>query len=85
MVQSTHLEAERQIPFTAYGLTNMAANRMEFDRNGQMVTVANYFRDEYMYNLRYPNLPCVIHQLTQQRQSYYPLELVMIVYVHIWV
>jgi len=85
IVETTHMEADRQLTFAVHGLTNTTANQIEFERDGEMVTVARHFRDAYNYNLRHPDLPCVIHQMPQRRQSYYPIEVVMIVYVPIWV
>ena len=81
VLETTHLDADRQLTFAAHGLTDSSARELEFERDGQRVTVEDHFREVYNYNLRYPNLRCVIHQMPQRRQSYYPLELVKIVYV----
>ena len=66
--------------FANSGLTNRPANEITFQREGQTISVVQHFQQTYQMNLRFGRLPCVI-QKAGPKESFYPMELVKIVYV----
>ncbi|TFY68233.1 hypothetical protein EVJ58_g1135 [Rhodofomes roseus] len=46
-------------PRAIQGVTKAAASGISFERNGQKITIAQYYRQVYNYNLKFPNIVCV--------------------------
>jgi eukaryotic translation initiation factor 2C len=58
-VEATH-RGESKRKYKALGFTPAAADQLTFSReDGAKQTVADYFRERYNINLKYPELPCV--------------------------
>lgn len=72
LVTHTHLNPQRKHKIVSLSLSGV--NREMFDYKGKRISVAQYFREKYNIQLRFPNLPCVIHR----KDTKVPMECCMI-------
>mmetsp|Transcript_21078 Transcript_21078/g.56223 ORF Transcript_21078/g.56223 Transcript_21078/m.56223 type:complete len:204 (+) Transcript_21078:579-1190(+) len=56
---STTYMPPHQRKYRVVGLTRQGADRLDFDRDGTKITVAQYFMDQYNLPVKFPALPCV--------------------------
>ncbi|CAD6944499.1 unnamed protein product [Tilletia laevis] len=70
----THRPSRRLEMFDS--LTTTSATQTKFDRNGEQISVAAYFKDTYNYTVRFPNAPCV---KLRGQGGFVPLELCFVV------
>jgi len=59
-------------------LTRKTASQISFDCDGKKVSIAQYFKSQYNYQLKYPNLPC-IWVSPKEKNTFIPMEVCHIV------
>nr|AEX15552.1 argonaute 2 [Pleurobrachia bachei] len=59
-------------------LTKETVSQLSFDVDGQRMSISQYFKKQYNYTLKYPNLPCVWVS-PREKKTYLPLEVCHIV------
>ncbi|XP_077485878.1 uncharacterized protein LOC144096947 [Amblyomma americanum] len=67
-IQVDHLHSRK---YVIKQLTERSANELSFEREGQSITVAEYFRVRYRKMLEHPDLPCI----DVGGKCYFPMEL----------
>ncbi|KAJ9563799.1 LOW QUALITY PROTEIN: hypothetical protein OSB04_008959 [Centaurea solstitialis] len=62
---------------TVHSLTEESTENLRFrDRNGTDLWVLSYFKEQYNYEIKYRNLPCL--QTSRRRPCYLPMELCVV-------
>jgi len=84
MTVMTHYLGERNFAFTINDLSQRSAAQTFFDRNGEQISVAEYYLKNYDIRLRDRDLPCAVQKKPKPGgggydESFYPLELLNIV------
>lgn len=67
-----------KLGYRVHGFSNKGADRIFFrSSDDREVSIADYFKDTYGINLRYPHWPCVKTNL--KRDTYLPIEVLIVV------
>ncbi|XP_076947307.1 protein argonaute 7-like [Bidens hawaiensis] len=70
-----HRETIQQ--YKVHSLTDESTENLWFrDRNGESLWVVEYFKQQYGYDIRYRNLPCL--QTSRRRPCYLPMEVCVV-------
>ncbi|KAH0463739.1 hypothetical protein IEQ34_006525 [Dendrobium chrysotoxum] len=70
-----HRETDQR--YRVYSLTNEVTENLKFrDRDGKDLSLVEYYRDHYNYEIQFKNLPCL--QINRSRPCYLPMELCMV-------
>ncbi|CAA6667391.1 unnamed protein product [Spirodela intermedia] len=60
--------------FRILGLTEVSTEKLRFrDRDGKELTIVDYYRNQYDFELQFLNLPCL--QISRSKPCYLPMEL----------
>ncbi|KAK9074583.1 hypothetical protein SSX86_007181 [Deinandra increscens subsp. villosa] len=63
--------------YKVHSLTEESTENLRFrDRNGEELWVLEYFKEQYGYDIRYRNLPCL--QTSRRRPCYLPMEVCVV-------
>ncbi|KAL8157313.1 hypothetical protein AgCh_002130 [Apium graveolens] len=63
--------------YRVFGLTKDTTDNLWFpDRDGKILRVVNYFKDQYNYDIQFRNLPCL--QISRSKPCYLPMELCVV-------
>lgn len=63
--------------YRVFGLTKDTTENLWFpDRDGKILRVVNYFKDQYNYDIQFRNLPCL--QISRSKPCYLPMELCVV-------
>lgn len=75
-VSVKHQAQKRQ--YRVEKLTSKTASQISFDVDGKKVSIGQYFKKQYNYTLKYPNLPC-IWVSPKEKNTFIPMEVCDIV------
>ncbi|XP_054717130.1 protein argonaute-4-like [Uloborus diversus] len=70
-VKVTHQKQPRK--YKVKGVSKVSARELTFDSGSKKISVEQYFRENYKYQLKYPYLPC-LHMQTSNPSTYIPME-----------
>ncbi|XP_020593569.1 protein argonaute 7 [Phalaenopsis equestris] len=70
-----HRETDQR--YRVYGLTNEVAENLKFrDRDGTELSLVEYYKDQYSYEIQFRKLPCL--QISRSKPCYLPMELCVV-------
>ncbi|KAK0537016.1 Protein argonaute [Tilletia horrida] len=76
-IRLNHRPTQRVFKFIDF--TPRSAHEMTFERDGQQISIVQYFQQNYNMQIRYPGLPCVVYRRQGPRTEFVPIELVTLV------